>query len=163
MINIDSVRKLILIACLLAIAISITDMLYPAKKFSKQMRLLFSLTFVIGIITPIITGSVDFTIPASLSMNNSVEYENMDKFVYDTYEGNITSNIEHNILDILNKNKINVQEISVSVNINEDNSIDINEVNIITDNSDQSDQITNIVTSEVGVQPNIIERIETDE
>ena len=158
----DSVRKLVLISCILAIAISVFDMLYPGKKFEKQMRLLLSLVFVIGIITPVFTGAISFTVPTFASVRENQNYNNLQDSVYQSYQSNIKENIENNLTKIIRQNEINVKEISVSINIDEDNCISISEVSIIPEDNKDTAEIISIIKSEVGIEPNIMQGEESN-
>ena len=59
-------------------------------------------------------------------------------------------------------NEINVKEISVSINIDEDNCISISEVSIIPEDNKDTAEIISIIKSEVGIEPNIMQGEESN-
>ena len=152
----DTLSKIVLIACILAIAISILNTLYPSKKFEKQVHLIFSLIFLIGVLTPIVTGSVQLSIPTANTFDNNQSYQDMQNNINATYKTTIESNISKSLSNRLVQNKINVKEISTKVNIAEDNSISISEVNIACNSLDNNEEILNLVKSEVGQEVNVV-------
>lgn len=152
----EALRKIVIIACLLAIAIAIVDMLYPSKKFDKQVHLIFSLIFLIGIITPFLSGSVNFNLSDISTVEQSQNYVEIQDNVNKQYVSTIESNISCSLSTLLNQNQINIKEISTKVNIAEDNSISISKVNIACNNINDNQKILNLIQSEVGQEVNVV-------
>lgn len=154
----EDIQKIILISCVLAIGISVADMLCPGKKYEKQMKLIFSLIFLTGLVTPIISGDVHFSTIVSLSLHESSEYSNIENSVYEIYCSNIKRNIENNLINVLSIKQIKLKEIDVNINIKSDKSIFINEVTIIPENIEDKVAIEDTVRNEVGQETSIIIR-----
>lgn len=152
----DALRKIVLIACLLAIAISILDMLYPSKKFDKQVHLIFSIIFLLGITAPIASGKIQLSMPEVNDFQESTTYTDMQKNVNVQYKETIEKNISKALNEKLSKNQINIKEISTKVNIADNNSISISEVNIACNSLDDNQKILNLIQSEVGQEVNVV-------
>ena len=141
----DALRKIVLIACLLAIAISILDALYPSKKFDKQVHLIFSLIFLLGITAPIISGKIQFNIPDAENFKESKNYTDIQANVNKQYKTTVEENINKALTEKLSKNQINIKEISTKVNIADNNSISISEVDIACNSLDNNQKILNLI------------------
>ncbi len=140
-----------LTACFLGIVITIFSRLYPSEKFEKQMKTIFSLIFILSIVTPIAKNDLHLpdiseTITASSDYYQSLS-ENTDEYFIKALENNISANLKSK----LNKAEFYPLEIHTSVNISADNSISINEVRVIMQNADYSDEIKKLITENVGV------------
>ena len=152
----DALRKIVLIACLLAIAISILDMLYPSEKFNKQVHLIFSLIFLLGITAPIISGKIQLDIPKVDDFKESTTYTDMQDNVNAQYKTTVEQNINKALTEKLSKNQINIKEISTKVNIADNNSISISEVEIACNSLVDNEKILNLIKSEVGQEVNVV-------
>ena len=152
----DAVRKIVLISCFLAIALSILDMLYPNKKFEKQVHLIFSLVFIIGIITPFLTGGIAFAIPDIERMETSQTYSTIQNTVQNEYKSEIEANVNRSLFALLQKNQTNAKEISTKINIADDNSISIIEVEVMSDDSGEDQKIRTLIQGEIGQEVNVV-------
>lgn len=147
----DKIRSIVLIACLLSIAISILDMLYPSKKFEQQVRFIFSLVFLIGLATPFLTGGITFP---SISFPDE-NYSDITDSVNSQMNTAVEGNIEKALGNKLSAEKISVKNISVSVTILGEDSISINKVQIVPEDKADSDRIKKIISGELGMETNI--------
>ncbi|MEG0615343.1 MAG: stage III sporulation protein AF [Oscillospiraceae bacterium] len=152
----DFIKKIVLISSLLAIGISILDMLYPNKKFTKQLRIVFSLIFIIGIFSPLVAGNVEFSFPTALEIKETPEYSVMQTNVEKQLNKKIEENISLALTKKLEANGIAVKNIFVNINIAQDNSISINEVNIISENDFDAEKAIALIKSEVGKEVAVI-------
>lgn len=140
-----------LTACFLGIVITVFSRLYPSEKFEKQMKTIFSLVFIISIVNPI--AQKDLHLPdISETVTTSSDYyqsicENTDEYFIKALENNISANLKSE----LNKAEIYPLEIQTSVNISADSSISINEVRVIMQSAEYSDEIKNLIIENVGV------------
>jgi len=148
----ETLRNVTFIACYLGIAISILDIMTPSDKLKKQVRLIFSLVFIVAIATPIIKGEVSFEIPTIEPIEQSEEYLAVANTFNESLASNFKKNIELALQQKLEINKINAKEISAIINIEENNCISISEVDIVLAVQDENmkDEITKIVQNEIG-------------
>ena len=101
-----------LTACFLGIVITVFSRLYPSEKFEKQMKTIFSLVFIISIVTPIVQKEL-YLPDISETVTTSSDYyqsicENTDEYFIKALENNISANLKSE----LNKAKIYPLEIS---------------------------------------------------
>ena len=151
----ETFRNITFIACFISIAISMFDIITPEGKFKKQIRLIFSLVFIVAIINPILNGHIDFSIADKIDIKETNEYLMVNQTFYDSLADNYSDNIEQLLNQKLLINEIKADEISVNVNINEDNCIDINEVKIVlaVKYKNKTDEVTEIIKNEIGNYP----------
>ena len=124
----DFMRKIILTSCILSVVITIAECVKPGEKFSRQLKTIFSLIFIIGIVTAGIKTGIDFELPDYDETQYSNNYSDIEKKADDIVKSEIEDNISQNIENLLKKNNISYEKIYTYININEDRSIDINRI-----------------------------------
>lgn len=142
------------LACFVSLAISLVDMICPEKKFEKQLKVIFSLLFVISVATPFLKGDIilDFPEIDIVSADISVESKRYD----DTIIKEIEQNVEKGLRDELISKNLYTKEISVSVNISDNNSISISKVIFYTENSEMDEEIYSEIRKILGEETEII-------
>ena len=147
-------------ACFLGIVITIFSSLYPSDKFAKQMKIIFSLIFVISIIKPVVQGKFDFPEISETVSASADHYSSLSDNTYDYFIRSVESNISTSLEAELNKKNIYPGEIETSINISDNGSISINEVKItLNDMSEYSEAVKCIretVESEVTVTADVL-------
>lgn len=152
----DSIRRMVLVACLLAIAMTILDMLYPSKKFDKQVKLIFSLVFTLGVLTPFLSGKITLSLPEIGKPQSSPSYSGIETTVAQEYKNAIETNISKTLSECLKENQISAEEIFTKVNIAEDNSISISEVEVMSHSEADSAEIIRLIKSRLGQETNVV-------
>jgi len=142
------------LACFISLAISFIDMICPEKKFEKQLKVIFSLIFIISVITPFLKGDIIFDLPEIDIVSADISVEN------ERYNDEIIKEIERNVEkglcnELLAKN-LYTEEISVSVNISDNNSISISKVIFYTENSETEEEIYSEIRKILGDETEII-------
>lgn len=146
----DLFRAISYIACLIAIIIAVIDSLYPSEKYAKQMKMIFSLVFLSCITAPIVNKEVSLDdISVSVEADSNLLDERAEE-TYDYFIKSIENNLNMELKSTLTQNQINVQEILTSINISDDNSICIREVQIIMSDKDKYDKAVKLIEDEVG-------------
>lgn len=142
------------LACFVSLAISLVDMICPEKKFEKQLKVIFSLLFVISVATPFLKGDIilDFPEIDIVSADVSIEKERYD----DEIVKQIKENVEKGLRDELISKNLYTKEISVSVNISDNNSISISKVIFYTENSEMEEEIYSEIRKILGEETEII-------
>lgn len=148
----EKIRSIVLIACFLSIAISVLDMLYPNKRFEKQVGFIFSLVFLIGITTPFITGGI--TLPSFSLPDNS--YKDISADVNGQLKLATEKNIETALKSRLTAQSLAVKNISVDVTISGQDSISITKVQIVPEETTDCERVRAIVASELGEVGSIV-------
>lgn len=124
----ELMKKVILSACFLSIVITIVDSIKPGEKFSQQLKMIFSLIFITGILSVFIKGGLNFDIPAYADLEYSDDYNSLEDAAGMAVKSETEKNINVYIEDILLKNDVSFDKISSDINIEEDNSIIINRI-----------------------------------
>jgi len=143
-------RAISRIACFIGIVIAIMDALYPSEKFAKQIKMIFSLIFLLCIAEPIASGKI--TLPdefISAEASSDKLSGTYDK-TYDYFINSVENNISTSLKAKLSENEIIAEEILTSINISENNSISISEVEIVLSDADDNQQAEKIIRSEAG-------------
>lgn len=137
-------------ACFLGIVITIFNRMYPSEKFEKQMKTIFSLVFMISILTPVLNGNLQLPDISQTVAASSVYYQeisaNADDFFIKSVENNISARLEAAI----NSEKIFPVEIQTSVNISDNSSISINEVNVTVKDIEFADEVKKCICANLG-------------
>lgn len=124
----DILKKVILSACFLSIVISLADMIKPGEKFTRQLKLIFSMIFISGTILSALNADFKFEIPAAAGAEELEGYETIseaaDKAVLEAAEKSVSDMISR----ILTSERISFEKISSVINMNDDGSINIIEV-----------------------------------
>lgn len=134
----ESFRTISLTACFLGIVITIFNSLYPSEKFAKQVKVIFSLIFILSIIKPIAAGKLiqtDYAVSASAE-----RYEALGDSAYSYFLSSVENNISASLEAKLRGKNIYPEEIETSINISDNGSITINEVKItLKDTAERSE------------------------
>lgn len=136
----ETFRAISLTACFLGIVITLFSTLYPSQKFAKQMKIIFSLIFLLSIIKPVVNGKLDFpdigeAVSASTDYYREIS-DNTDEYFILAIESNISTTLTAE----LQAQNIYPEEIQTSINISENNSISISEVRIVLNDMTYSDE-----------------------
>ena len=124
----ELMKKIILSACFLSVIITIADSIKPGEKFTQQLKMIFSLVFITGILSAALKGDFAFDIPAFADLEYSEDYNNVENAADNILKEETESKIDAYIEDILLENEVTFDKISSDVNIDENNSININRI-----------------------------------
>ena len=124
-------RLIAMTACFLGIVITIFNSLYPSEKFSKQVKIIFSLIFILSIAKPIAAGKITLPEIGETVSASSDYYSSLSDNTYDYFIRSVENNISASLEAKLHEKNIYPEEIQTSINISDNGSISINEV-IIT-------------------------------
>ncbi len=151
----EAFRGIVLIACLSSIAISMFDIITPEGKFKKQVRLIFSLVFLITIITPIMKNEIELDFDDFTSIQATAEFAMVQDTFNQSLADGFCENLENSLKYRLSINEINAKEISVIININNNDCIDIIEVKIVlaVQDKNKSDKVKSLIKQEIGEYP----------
>lgn len=148
--SLETFRAVSVTACFLGIVIAVFNSLYPSEKFAGQLKIIFSLIFILSLIKPIAGGKLDFPEIAEAAAASSDYYESLggraDDYFIQSAENNISAAVEA----ILHKNEIYPEEVETSINISEDYSISISEVKIALKNAADAEAARRCVSEQIG-------------
>lgn len=141
-------------ACFVSLAISFIDMICPEKKFDKQLKVIFSLVFVITLINPFIKGDIILDFPEFDTISSDVLQEEWS--YNDEVIRQIEMNISEGIKNELEAKEIYTEQISAIVNISDNNSITISKIIFYTENSGDEEKIKSEIKRILGDETEII-------
>ena len=135
-------------ACYIGIAAAVLDTLYPSERFEKQMKMLFSLVFLIIVAAGFAKGgiSLDASIPTEAE---SAVYSQAEQDAYDLFIRIAENNINSHLESALRRNEIFFVNIQTSINISDNGGISINEVLIKTEDTELFEAAANIIKAEL--------------
>ncbi len=149
-------RKIAGTACFLGIVITIFSSLYPSEKFAKQMKIIFSLIFILSVVKPFLAGRIDIPEINGTVAASTEKYEAMNEEAYYYFISSVESNISASLETALNEIGIYPVKIETSINISDSGGISINEVRLFLENEDKADEarecILGILASDVNVK-----------
>lgn len=143
----ELMKKIILSACFLSVIITIADSIKPGEKFTQQLKMIFSLVFITGILSAALKGDFAFDIPAFADLEYSEDYNNVENAADNILKEETESKIDAYIEDILLENEVTFDKISLDVNIDENNSININRIDY---KGTEFEQARNIIIENFG-------------
>ena len=119
---------MILTACVISVIISIADTLRPTEKFTAQLKPIFSLIFIGGILAAVSKTAFDIELPELSDSSYSTEYTRISEQVNETLEKQISGRINDSTAELLKKEGISCDEIRSEINIKESGGIDIKRI-----------------------------------
>ncbi len=162
----DTLKAITFIACFLGIAISMLDIITPSDKLKKQIRFIFSLVFIIAITSSILNSEIDFEIPSSKDIEQSEQYQAVMKTYTQNLADNFKTNIENNLKEKLKINNIEAKNVSLNVDVDENECISIKGADVVLAKTDKniSSKVKTVIQNEIGsTQVNITYTEENDE
>ncbi|MCM1023394.1 MAG: stage III sporulation protein AF [Prevotella sp.] len=148
----ETFRAVSVTACFLSIVIAIFGSLYPSEKFAGQLKMIFSLIFILSLIKPVLNGKLNLPEITETAAASTSDYEALrsgaDEYFIRSAEKNIGAVLEASLHEI----GIYPEEIETSINISENYSISINEVKIVlkTENAGSAEAAKSRVSEQAG-------------
>ncbi len=148
----NTLSSITIIASFLGIAISMLDIVASGERLQKQVRFIFSLVFIIAVTSSIINSDIDFNIPSIQDIEQSEEYLAVTNTYTQCLADNFKLNIEKNIKQKLEINDIQAKQVSLIVDIDDEDKINVNGANIVLpySESDSKQKAIYVVQNEIG-------------
>ncbi len=121
-------KKMILAACFISVVITLADSVKPGDKFSSQLKLIFSLVFICGILTAALNGQYESGFDLSFDTDNIETYDSISGAAESSVISSAESSIADTVRNVLDENGVSYEKITASINIEEDSRININEI-----------------------------------
>ncbi|MGN0614289.1 MAG: hypothetical protein ACI4JB_10385 [Porcipelethomonas sp.] len=137
----EFLKKIILTACIISIAVTIADCLKPGEKYSRQLKNIFSVIFVSGLIAAAVKTGIDFQLPEFDVNTYSQEYSDIERTADAALETEVEKRIDEIAENLLKNEKISCEKIVSDININEDGGISINRIDYKGDDFEQARRI----------------------
>lgn len=124
----DVVRNAVLCAVGVSLALAVAEMLQPSTKFYKQIRLLFSLVLLIGVVSPFAKDGISLSLPTGAVMQETETA--VEACVTDAVQTQAQSNLALSLRAALTRAGLSCREIVPAIHIGADGSISITEVRL---------------------------------
>lgn len=135
----ELLKKVILSACFLSIVISLADSIKPGERFTRQLKLIFSMLFISGIVVSAANCEFELDIPASAG-EELEGYENISEAADKAVLGAAEDSVIDMINRILTAQGISFEKITADINMEADGSININEIGYCGDEFEKASE-----------------------
>ncbi len=145
----EHIRLIIISAGIIGILMNIFESIYPSEKYEKQMKMIFSLIFVLCLTAPVKESINKITDIEELSVSADEKIKYNENCVSEYFKSSIERNISSQIGNLLKDSKIPYYKVKTSITISENGGIYINEIIITAESILQGDEIIDIVKKEM--------------
>ncbi len=140
-------KKMILAACFISVIITLADSVKPGDKFSSQLKLIFSLVFICGILTAALNGQYESGFDLSFDTDNIETYDSISGAAESSVISSAESSIADTVRNVLDENGVSYEKITASINIEEDSRININEIGY---KGDEPERAAEVIRENIG-------------
>ena len=146
----EALRGMVYDIALMGLASIIIETFCPSEKYVKLIKPVFAMIFILTLLTPFLDGRIDINVPMIQSDSAEIVSEASDD-ADRLLTKQIKDNVEHSLMQTLNNNGISCEKINVTVNISQDNCIDISEADVYVRAGEQREEsIAAAVKAETG-------------
>lgn len=138
----ERLQTAVLAACAISMLTGMLQLLRPNEKFDRQLRLFTAGLMLLSILTPLLQGIQTLT-PDWTILESPPSYEGSDfaEQIRQQTALQMQSNLEQTLQAELQVHSINVESLSVTVHISEEDRINISSVTIISDTPAAAKQV----------------------
>ena len=138
----ERLQTAVLAACAISMLTGMLQLLRPNEKFARQLRLFTAGLMLLSILTPLLQGIQTLT-PDWTILESPPSYEGSDfaEQIRQQTALQMQSNLEQTLQAELQVHSINVESLSVTVHISEEDRINISSVTIISDTPAAAKQV----------------------
>ncbi len=138
---------MILAACFISVVITLADSVKPGDKFSSQLKLIFSLVFICGILTAALNGQYESGFDLSFDTDNIETYDSISGAAESSVISSAESSIADTVRNVLDENGVSYEKITASINIEDDSRININEIGY---KGDEPERAAEVIRENIG-------------
>ena len=142
----ETIKAAVAAACFVGIAISAADIIKPSEAFNKQVKFIFTLIFLISILTPFISGSVNLTLSAIDTEPFLYRRERFDARLDGEMKRLTEEKLAEAVGDKLKAEGLDWKIIKVNVNISDNSDISINYVRLVLADGTDTERVARIVS-----------------
>ena len=143
-------KLMIISAGFISIIISLFENIFPANKFDKQLKFIFSVIIILVIINPLAENNIFKCEGEDLSSITTYKLVNDTDKTLNYFIKSVEENISNNIGKEISNEGLFFYEVKTSINISESGSISINEIEITVENTVQEAEIIDLVRKKIG-------------
>lgn len=150
--SVEGIKAVIWGSCLLAVAISLLDGLCPGKTFNRQIKLLFSVFFLVGVAVPILKWDFSLSAPALGAVYQEETLEGLNSAVQESAIQLTERNLKRSLVQICEEEGVEVGLVEVKANIIEGGGIEITSVYVEASHPEQQAIADSCVKNVAGVE-----------
>ena len=157
------IKNAITIACFMGIITAITDMLVPSGGMKKHLMSLLGLMALLAVISPFASSGFKFSLKeVDISSEIGLEKTHTQADVTEIFLDEAKSRCDEYFSDLLNKNDISEAKVSTKLVLTEDNEVEITAVEVDLTDETQAEEVSRIISEEVGEAEIIIGKAEDE-
>lgn len=146
----DTVKSVILIACIIGIISTFFEFSLPSGGVKKGFGLLIGAVTALALITPFTNEGFQLALDEFKTEQSQQYYSNkISDEIDDLFLEKSAKQIEEYFLNKLNKNGIKAEEIDISLEINDQNEIEIKKTEVRGANENDKDKIKELIEEEL--------------
>jgi hypothetical protein len=126
----ESLKNVVAGACMLSMAVGICSLIRPSRLLERQVRFLISLLFVASFTAPLLQMDFSGSLSELSSALRTEQTAGLEDAVEESLLSETRSRAEEALRELLSEAGISVSELSVTVHIDESDSIYLSEVNV---------------------------------
>ena len=145
----DTVKSVILVACVMGIITTIFEISSPEGKLKNQLQILIGIITVLVVVTPFTENGFKISLDSfDFTENQNYYTEKIENKLDNGILNSAIEKTEEYFRDKLNNNDIKVNDLKVNAYINSDDEIEINELYIAVDEK-HTDTATSIIKEDL--------------
>lgn len=122
----ELMKKIVTAACFLSIAISLADSVKPGERFTRQLKLIFSLVFITGIAAAALNSGFEYEIPVYAGTEGIEKYPEISEAADNAVISETEKALVQTAEGILVEKGVGFEKITADINIDPEGCININ-------------------------------------
>lgn len=143
----EEISRAVLTASTASVALTVLELIAPAKKFRKQLGLIFSMVFILFVFGPVLKNPPEIPELSAFS-GSEIAAISPDEFILSETK----KNIERELYGCFRENGYEAEEISVLIHTDENGGISISEVKITCRQGADLEAIEKLAREKTGVK-----------
>lgn len=156
----SSIATVVLVICVAALACSFVSIVAPQGSTNRILNTVLGAFILCSMIVPIKNAVTDFNVNVEVAQSSDDLVATADEAYNNAVLTETKALLESRLCELLSENGINVEEVSITLAVNENNGIYIDSASIYILKKDESKEsdIINLTKGKFEVTPNIITR-----
>lgn len=152
----DGIRMIGMSVCVTAAVTALFSMLVPDGKMDKVLKFGISLFFLTGLISPFVSGKLDFHVDVDLPTGTATQ-QNMSRAVESQFTGMAERNLSAAIERLLLREGFNVKKVELRIHIDEQGGVFMEQMQITVPKAESAEveKIQAVVQREIGFTPEV--------
>ena len=150
----ETIRTIGVSICVTAAVTAIFSMLAPDSKFDKVLKFAISLFFLTGLISPFVSGGLDFHVVMELG-ETQVAQQELSESVQSQFGALAEKKLAASLEKMLAAEGISVRKVTVTIHIDDVGSVSISRLEIILAEGQSESGAAAAIRRETGITPEV--------